>query len=72
MARVSRWPVCGSILASGLQRVIAPGNAANSTLIQRVTSTKAGFKMPPVGESLSSTEIATIRDLDRCRREGSG
>ena len=48
--------------ASGLQRVIAPGNAANSTLIQRVTSTKPGFKMPPVGEPLSSTEIATIRD----------
>ena len=38
------------------------GNASNSTLIQRVTSTKPGFKMPPVGEPLSSTEIATIRD----------
>ena len=40
---------------------IAPGNASNSTLIQRVTSTKPGFKMPPAGRALSRREIATIR-----------
>jgi cytochrome c553 len=41
--------------------VIAPGNSAASKLIERVSSTKKGFLMPPVGPRLTETEIANLR-----------
>ena len=34
--------------------VIVPGNSAGSKLIERVTSDKEGFRMPPVGERRST------------------
>ena len=41
--------------------VVQPGNSAASRLIERVTSTKKGFGMPPVGEPLTAPLIATLR-----------
>jgi len=41
--------------------VIQPGKSAESKLIERVTSSKKGFGMPPVGEPLSPEHIATLR-----------
>src|SRR4051794_13822286 len=41
--------------------VIVPGKSAESKLIARVSSTKKGFSMPPVGTPLSETEVATLR-----------
>jgi mono/diheme cytochrome c family protein len=41
--------------------VITPGDAAASKLVMRVSSEKAGFRMPPVGSRLTDAEIATIR-----------
>jgi len=41
--------------------VIQPGKSAESKLIERVTSSKKGFGMPPVGEPLSAGQIATLR-----------
>ena len=41
--------------------VIQPGKSAESRLIERVTSTKKGFGMPPVGEPLSADQISTPR-----------
>ncbi|MEJ7609330.1 MAG: DUF1549 domain-containing protein, partial [Bryobacteraceae bacterium] len=40
---------------------IVPGRSAGSKLLERVTSTKKGFAMPPVGPSLSAAEISTVR-----------
>ena len=40
--------------------VIVPGNSAASKLIQRVSSGKQGFFMPPVGPRLSPAEIQTL------------
>ena len=40
--------------------VIVPG-ANDSVLIQRVTSDKAGFRMPPAGPRLTPEEVATLR-----------
>src|SRR5713226_1788649 len=40
--------------------VIAPGHGGQSRLIQRVSSSKKGFAMPPVGEPLTSEQIAKI------------
>ncbi len=42
-------------------KVIVPGNSAGSTLIVRVTSTKRGFAMPPIGAPLTEAEIANLR-----------
>jgi len=42
-------------------RVVTAGDSAASPLVQRLTSTKPGFKMPPVGEPLSEVELATVR-----------
>ena len=42
-------------------RAVVPGDSANSPLIQRLTSAKPGFKMPPTGDPLSEAEVATIR-----------
>ncbi len=41
--------------------VIVPGDAAASKLIERLTSDKEGFKMPPVGAKLTAEEIADIK-----------
>src|SRR5205823_3171484 len=41
--------------------VVDPGKSANSKLIQRVSSSKKGFGMPPVGEPLTPEQIATLR-----------
>ena len=48
--------------AVALLSVVVPGNSAGSKLFQRVSSTKKGFAMPPIGEPLTSGEIALIRD----------
>ena len=42
-------------------KAILPGESARSVLVRRVASTKEGFKMPPVGDALSTREIATLR-----------
>ena len=41
--------------------VIQPGKSAASRLMERVTSTKKGFGMPPIGEPLTAGQIATLR-----------
>jgi hypothetical protein len=41
--------------------VILPGKSAESKLVHRVSSDKAGFKMPPAGAPLTSSEIATLK-----------
>ena len=41
--------------------VVQPGKSAESRLIERVTSSKKGFGMPPVGEPLTADQIAAIR-----------
>jgi hypothetical protein len=41
--------------------VIVPGAAADSKLIQRVTSAKEGFRMPPAGPALTAAEVQTLR-----------
>src|SRR5205814_3312424 len=41
--------------------VIEPGKSSASRLIQRVTSSKKGFGMPPVGEPLTAEQIAKLR-----------
>src|SRR5262245_16209764 len=40
---------------------LSPGNSAQSLLIQRVVSSKEGFKMPPTGPALTSREIGILR-----------
>jgi len=48
--------------------VILPGKSAESKLIHRITSDKAGFRMPPAGRAAHRRgEIATLQDLDRLR-----
>src|SRR5438876_5076574 len=37
-----------------------PGNSAESKLIQKVASSKDGFKMPPAGPALSAREIGIL------------
>jgi mono/diheme cytochrome c family protein len=41
--------------------VVVAGKAADSKLIQRVSSDKKGFAMPPVGAPLTAAEIAALR-----------
>jgi hypothetical protein len=41
--------------------VVTPGDSTKSRLLERVSSNKPGFKMPPAGVSLSEAEIATIK-----------
>src|SRR3989442_253499 len=38
-----------------------PGNSGESKLIQKVASSKDGFKMPPAGPALSAREIGILR-----------
>ncbi|MEZ5402497.1 MAG: PSD1 and planctomycete cytochrome C domain-containing protein [Bryobacteraceae bacterium] len=40
---------------------IVPGDAAASKLIERVSSDKQGFQMPPAGPRLSATDIAALK-----------
>jgi hypothetical protein len=42
-------------------KVIVPGKAVDSKLIQRVASTKKGFAMPPTGDPLKPAEISLLR-----------
>jgi cytochrome c553 len=42
-------------------RVITPGSSATSKLVDRITSDKPGYYMPPVGDRLTADEIARIR-----------
>jgi mono/diheme cytochrome c family protein len=39
---------------------VVPGDSAASKLIERVSSEKEGFRMPPVGPSLSANQIAVL------------
>ncbi len=41
--------------------VIIPGNSTASRLIERVSSAKEAFRMPPAGEPLSGSQIAALR-----------
>ncbi len=41
--------------------VIVAGKAGTSPLVERITSDKKGFQMPPVGDRLAPAEIAAIR-----------
>jgi hypothetical protein len=41
--------------------VVVPGSSATSKLIERVSSTKKGFAMPPVGAPLTAAEIQLLR-----------
>jgi cytochrome c553 len=41
--------------------LILPGDSAASKLIARVTSSKEGHRMPPVGEALSAQQIAVLK-----------
>jgi Protein of unknown function (DUF1553)/Protein of unknown function (DUF1549)/Planctomycete cytochrome C len=40
---------------------LVPGKSAQSLLMQRVVSSKEGFKMPPTGPALTSREIGILR-----------
>jgi hypothetical protein len=40
---------------------IVPGDSAASKLIERLTSEKEGFRMPPVGPALSAGQIAVLK-----------
>ena len=47
--------------ADALLNVVVPGDSGASKLIQRVSSTKKGFGMPPVGAPLTPAEIELLR-----------
>jgi len=42
--------------------VIVPGKSSASALIERVTSTKSNFQMPPMGARLAAAEVAALRE----------
>ncbi|MBI5085546.1 MAG: PSD1 domain-containing protein, partial [Acidobacteria bacterium] len=42
-------------------KVILPGDGAGSKLMARISSTKKGFMMPPMGAPLAPAEVATIK-----------
>ena len=45
---------------------VVPGKSAESSMIDRVTSTKEGYAMPPAGPKLSEQEVAILRNwIDR-------
>ncbi|MBI4909047.1 MAG: PSD1 domain-containing protein [Acidobacteria bacterium] len=46
--------------AAAAAKVITVGNSAQSKLIERVRSTKAGHRMPPVGQPLTTSEVAAL------------
>ena len=41
--------------------VIVPGDSGASKLVERITSDKANFKMPPAGPALSPDQVAAIK-----------
>ena len=41
--------------------VIVAGSSASSKLIERVTSAKDGFRMPPAGPALTAAEVSALR-----------
>jgi hypothetical protein len=41
---------------------ITPGNSAHSRIVDRVTSRKEGYAMPPAGPPLSESEVALLRE----------
>src|SRR4051812_363877 len=41
--------------------IIVAGKAGTSPLVERISSDKKGFQMPPMGERLAPAEVATIR-----------
>lgn len=43
------------------KQLAVPGKAASSPLIDRITSPKKGFQMPPMGARLTEAEVAAIR-----------
>src|SRR3982750_759604 len=45
----------------GARNVIVPGKSAESKLMERVSSTRKGFAMPPVGEHLTDAQIGLLR-----------
>ncbi len=42
-------------------RVVTPGDSASSKLFDKISSTKKGFMMPPVGAPLTAEEIGKIK-----------
>lgn len=42
--------------------VIVPGQTATSKLIDRITSTKDGYRMPPAGPALKPEEVAALKN----------
>ena len=42
--------------------VIVAGKSSASSLMERVTSAKSGYQMPPMGARLTAAEVATLRD----------
>jgi hypothetical protein len=42
-------------------RVVTPGDSASSKLFEKISSTKKGFMMPPMGAPLTPDEIAKIK-----------
>jgi hypothetical protein len=47
--------------AASAARVITPGDSASSKLFEKISSTKKGFMMPPMGAPLTAEEIASIK-----------
>ncbi len=45
----------------GAKRAIVAGNSAASKLIERVSSTKKGFGMPPIGDPLTAEQVALLK-----------
>jgi hypothetical protein len=57
-----RFDVKDAALAGGYSGpVIVPGHSAESKLIQRVSSDKSGFRMPPAGAALTVDQVAALR-----------
>jgi hypothetical protein len=54
-----------TVAAESGRVAIVPGKADQSELIRRVTSADPDLRMPPKGEPLSATEIATLRNWIR-------
>lgn len=46
----------------GAQKAIIAGNSAESKLIARVSSTKKGFAMPPIGDPLTPEQVELLKN----------
>ncbi|MBY0503586.1 MAG: PSD1 and planctomycete cytochrome C domain-containing protein [Bryobacteraceae bacterium] len=52
-----------ALLAGGYTGpVVIPGKSSGSSLIERVTSAKEGFQMPPMGARLTAAEVSLLRE----------